>query len=428
MAKSRKQNDEDLEDKFEEDDFEDGDDDFDESKESVGKKEGLKNNQQKLDYLLSLWYEETFDNEFIGKLNLDKNKFVKQTKPGTFADYSQHISQKAYPRISKTEIHLSEQEKTLQIIFWYNTGCFDSSNFQNGLMEGLDRNYDLKKSIQGFKKEDGKIVVMMTGNLIGKEWEFKHLKDAFSKIAVEWQEDGSAERVIRRIFFGLKKRKQRVINDIRFALKCGADEVYIMKGPEEFAVLKKTNYDIVEDIVKSVNDPRLKYIEEGTETKLNFVKENGEGKESYYTTIKLKHLNPSTSANPAVMETGDTSKKASKATVEFILGGNYTGSLNHTDEFYPSGQLTFRNTQKAKNPEFMYNDGNTFKLYVEGNDNVTVVKGGQNIYDPNLPIYQKIFNEKKQLKIQAKLVDEKLKQKLQKLEQKQIKLSKGREL
>lgn len=389
--------------------------------------ENMPNNISKIDYLLDVWYKETFDSEFIGKLNLDKNKFVESTKPGTFADYLQHIQQKNFTRISDHIITLSPEQKALQLVFWYNTGCLDSSNFQNGVLENSDYNKTLKQDIDRFKKEDGKVIVVMPGNLIGKEWRFKNLKDAFSKMSIEWGEEG-IKKELHRIFYGIKKRRQRVINDIKFALRCGAEEVLIMKGPEEFAVLKETGYDIMEDIVKAVGDSRLKYLTDGTEVKVNFVKENGKGKKPYVNTIRLVHTNTSKSANPAIMEQGGTHLKTNRADVTFLCGGNYTAALKNENQFFPSGQLTYQNTQKGKKPEFMFNDGNIYQIYPEGNHELTVVKGGQNLYEPNLPLYQAIFNQKQKIKVLGKITEEKIEEKIAAVQQMQIKANKGREL
>ena len=97
--------------------------------------ENLPNNQNKIDYLLDIWYKETFDSEFIGKLNLDRNEFVKSTKPGTFADYLEHVQKKSFGKISNHVITLSPEQKALQLVFWYYTGCLDSSNFLSGVLE-----------------------------------------------------------------------------------------------------------------------------------------------------------------------------------------------------------------------------------------------------------------------------------------------------
>jgi hypothetical protein len=389
--------------------------------------ENMPNNSNKIDFLLEIWYKETFDSDLIGKLNLEKNEFVKNTKQGIFSDYLQHIQKKNIARISNNVVTLSPEQKALQLVFWYNTGCLDSSNFQNGVLENADYNKSLKRDIQNYKKEDGKIVVVMAGNLIGKEWQFKNLKDAFTKMSIEWDGD-NVKKEIRRIFYGLKKRKQRVINDIKYALRCGADEVLIMKGPEEFDVFKKTGYDVMEDIVKAVDDERLKYITDGTETKINVVKENGRGKKAYYNTMRISHTNNTKSANPSIMERPGQYLKMDRADVAFICGGNYTAAVKNENEFFPSGQLTYQNTQKSKKPEFMFNDGNVYQVYPEGDNELTVVKGGQCLYQNNLPLYQNIFNQKQKINALGQLAKEKIDEKIAEIQAMQVKANKGREL
>ena len=42
----------------------------------------LKNNNEKIKYLMDCWYSETFDKKYIGKINLDYNDIIEMLKPG----------------------------------------------------------------------------------------------------------------------------------------------------------------------------------------------------------------------------------------------------------------------------------------------------------------------------------------------------------
>lgn len=350
----------------------------------------LKNNNEKIKYLMDCWYAETFDKKYIGKINLDYNDIIEMSKPGRISDYQEEAKKKQTDKISDVEISLSKNQDCLQVVFWNNTGCLDLSNFQNGIIDGSYR-ADLRKDLENFDSQNAKKVVFMPGNLIGKEWEFKHLVNATSKLTDDELTDG---KTFRRLFFGLQKRKQTVINDIKFALNHGADEVYLMKGDEEFKVLKSLGIDIFQEIVDQINDPRLKYISQGTETKLNFIKENENG-EKFYNLIKIKTDYSTKSEKPSNSERLSDRKFDEMSDLYFYCNANYTSAIKNENVYFPSGQLTFLNAAKGKNPRIMVNDGNIFTLYPEGSHDVTVVKGGQKLFDKDNELLNLIHKERR---------------------------------
>lgn len=350
----------------------------------------LKNNNEKIKYLMDCWYAETFDKKYIGKINLDYNDIIEMSKPGRISDYQEEAKKKQTDKISDVEISLAKNQDCLQVVFWNNTGCLDLSNFQNGIIDGSYR-ADLRKDLENFDSQNSKKVVFMPGNLIGKEWEFKHLVNATSKLTDDELTDG---KTFRRLFFGLQKRKQTVINDIKFALNHGADEVYLMKGDEEFKVLKSLGIDIFQEIVDQINDSRLKYISQGTETKLNFIKENEIG-EKFYNLIKIKTDYSTKSEKPSNSERLSDRKFDETSDLYFYCNANYTSAIKNENVYFPSGQLTFLNAAKGKNPRIMVNDGNIFTLYPEGSHDVTVVKGGQKLFDKENELLNLIHKEKR---------------------------------
>ena len=341
-----------------------------------------------------IFYKENFDKSFIGKANLDLNEVVQMSSPGTKQDYVSNANDKQTAKISSTEIVLEKDQECLQAIFWYNTGCYDLSNFQSGIINNNYRN-KLKKNIEKFKEQNGKTVVFMTGNLIGKEWELNYLRTAVMKISSENNLQEGAETTIRRLYYGLKKRREQLVNDIKFCLNNGAEEIYLMKGQEEFRVSKVTGIDILQDVVNIVNDPRVKYIKEGTETKVNIIKKV-KGKSTIYNVIKLQTNFSSKSENVAVMERINNVEE--KADASFICGGNYTAAIKNENIYYPSGQLNFFNATKGSHPKFMTNDGNIFQIYAEGNHDLNIVKGGQQLFEPNAELINALYLENKKTK------------------------------
>lgn len=374
----------------------------------------FKNNNEKLDWLLeNVWYPETFDKDYIGRMNLEKNGTVEITKPGTLQDYLNQVKGKRTPKISSTEIVLEQNQDCLQLVFWYNTGNYDTSNFQNGLLDKTHR-YDLKKAIQGYDKKNGKVIVFMAGNLVGKEWEFKHLVNAVNVLAnngmFDSMEDEELPKEVRRIFFGLKKRKEKIINDIKFALKAGADEIILMKGTEEFNLYKKTDIDILKEITEEINDPRIKYISEGTSATINFTKKISPRK-TLQNTIEIRTDLYTTSDVAGNMERPKRRLIGEMADLTFNCGGNYTGSIGDTNEYFPSGQLTYFNAKKGANPNLMFNQGNIFQVYAEGDHDLSVVKGGQEVFEENAVLLNILYNNQKEAKQLGDYIKERIEDK-----------------
>ena len=87
---------------------------------------------------------------------------------------------------------------------------------------------------------------------------------------------------------------------------------------------------------------------------------------------------------------------------------NYTAAIKNENVFYPSGQLTFLNAAKGKNPRMMVNDGNIFQIYAEGNHDISVVKGGQRLYDRDNELLNLIHKERKYNEARAQFLTEQI--------------------
>ena len=79
----------------------------------------------------------------------------------------------------------------------------------------------------------------------------------------------------------------------------------------------------------------------------------------------------------------------------FYCNENYTSAIKNENVYFPSGQLTFLNAAKGKNPRIMVNDGNIFTIYPEGSHDVTVVKGGQKLFDKENELLNLIHKERR---------------------------------
>lgn len=346
-------------------------------------------------------------------------QIAQNTQRGTETNYRENIKHKQASKISSQEIILNEQDKSLQMIFICNTSCLDTSNYQHGILDGsyLD-NY--KHMIKSLDRENGKIVVYMT-NFMGQEWEFSKLVDELDRIRLESGLNATLDDLkdVVRNYYGVNKRKQVNKKIINALLKTGVDEIYLMKGENEFKILKQTGRDICAEIVDEIGSSQIKYIPEGTATKINIIKKQ-QNRKNLYVTMKLDNNNSTKSAKPSYAEKPEDYYEDS-ADVTFKIGGNYTAAQRHLNVFYPSSQSTFQNTPKGKNPKLMHNDGNIYQLVVEDNHDVSVIVGPQKLFDVDDELLNKIYTERKLNKEIKKQIIAKLDNKLALLDQQVLK-------
>ena len=172
-------------------------------------KPGYQNNQSKLDRLLDNWYKKTFGENyeesssysaFQTKINLARNDVVETLEDPTEEDYLELVDKKAREPISAEVFRVPADKESLDLIFYCSTNYFDLSNPQKGITNGSD----LTNIRDQFARcnPNGAVKVIIGGNNLGEEWQFKHYKD--SKII-----DNRGQ------FHGLIERKERLIKDIK---------------------------------------------------------------------------------------------------------------------------------------------------------------------------------------------------------------------
>ncbi len=344
-------------------------------------------------------------------------EIAENTQRGTESNYRENIKTKQTSKISSQEIVLENEDPSLQMIFICNTSCLDSSNYQHGIVDGSYlQNY--KEMVKGLDRQNGKIVVYMT-NFMGKEWKYSDLLKEIDRIRIEKGLNATSIDDLKKIvrnYYGINKRKQVNTKILKALLKSGVDEIYLMKGDDEFAILKATGRDICQEMLNEVNDDKIKYIPEGTATKINIVKKT-KSKKNMYVTMKLDNNNATKSAKSSYGEKPEDYYE-DRADVTFKIGGNFTAAQKHLNVFYPSSQSTFQNTTKGKNPKFMFNEGNIYQLIVENNHDVSVVINPKNLYDDDYKLINKIYTEKKLRKEVINQIKNKIDEKL--LEQDKI--------
>lgn len=202
------------------------------------------NNVIKQEDILDLWYQAT--GEKLGKVNLATNKEIDDATLAGKTEYMQLVKEKSIPVVYEKPITL-KGDQNLHIVNYANTHYFDISNPQIGVENRS--NYEAFKKDLLDKRTGDKTVVFFAGNLIGKEWQISNLNTA----AIN-----DNKKIL---FWGLKRRLDQLVNDIRFAAKNGADQIMLMNGREEHGAKQKLNVDTYSEILKEkFNDLLFNYV------------------------------------------------------------------------------------------------------------------------------------------------------------------------
>lgn len=314
------------------------------------------NNVVKQEDIIELWYLATGDN--LKKVNLATNAEVKDATLAGKAEYMKMVSDKAIPLVYENPIYLKTNQN-LHLVNYANTHNFDLSNPQMGV-ENRTNNVAFKQDLLD-KNPSDKTVVFFTGNLIGKEWKISDLNNA------------SIDENKKILFWGLKTRLNQLINDIRFAAKNGADQIFLMNGREEHLAKQKLNVDVLSELVKekfndllfeyvvkilnedntfSQNKVEIAYVK-GVKKVFNIIRENEDNSTSNYT-ISM-HTNLKTTSNLF-----NNNKKAAEkqhaglaqADAIFIQGENTYGTIDSSNIIFLTGQSRYVNSSKGNLPAY----------------------------------------------------------------------------
>ena len=233
--------------------------------ENYGKK-GPLNNAIKSNHILEKWYEENFQKKDaeklesfkISKVNLATNEVVENLETPLVEDYVSEVLHKKTSIVADNTITLTKDNECLNLIFYCSTNYFDIGNPQKGICSG--KNEDILASFASVNP-NGKTIVVFGGDLLGEEWEIKYLKNA--KI-----ENNKA------LYFGLNKRKARLINDIKkffnYSERLGLDiDLYLMRGFQEHKIIKELNRDVMQEVLDELKD---KFIKDGA-TRIHYLNE-----------------------------------------------------------------------------------------------------------------------------------------------------------
>ena len=170
-------------------------------------KKGPFTNPIKENYILEKFYEENFlkkdaqylENFKVSKVNLAKNDVVENLDSASVEDYVNEVLKKKRDVVSSETITLDKNHECLNLVFYCSTNYFDIDNPQKGICSG--KNEEIINNLSDVNAR-GKTAVIFGGNLLGEEWQLKYLKNARIQ-------NNKA------LYFGLNKRKYRLMRDIK---------------------------------------------------------------------------------------------------------------------------------------------------------------------------------------------------------------------
>lgn len=380
-------------------------------------KKGFLNNANKIDYILDKWYEENFqkkdahklENYKISKVNLTTNEVVEKLDTPLVEDYVNEVFEKKTKIVSDNTIKLSKNDQCLNMIFYCSTNYFDISNPQKGICSG--KNEDILQSLASVNPL-GKTIVVFGGDLLGEEWPIKYLKNA----RIEKN---------KALYFGLNKRKARLINDIKkffnYSDKLGLDiDLYLMRGYQEHNIYKELGRDILGEVTEELADKfvvdgvtKLHYLDDGVSLALNVVKKNKNATLNATIGLQTNMRNKSLTAKSEAVASYNYNGTL-PTTINFVCNGNFAGKLND-NTYHVSGQSQFLRTTRAKKPQLAPKGYNVFTIYVEGENELTVQEGGANIFPVDLAMQNEIYKADKKREYLLEACQDLFKEKLNKL-------------
>ena len=314
------------------------------------------NNMIKQEDIINLWYLAT--GEKLGKVNLATNEEVNDSTLAGKSEYMQLVKDKAIPLVYENPITLNWNQN-LHIVNHANTHNYDLSNPQMGV-ENRTNNIALKKDLED-KKVGDKTVVFFAGNLIGKEWKISNLNTA------------SIDDNKKILFWGLQSRLNQLVNDIRFAAKNGANQIFLMNGREEHMAKQKLNVDVLSEILRErFNELLFQYVVKllrndrtinkkveiayvkGVKKVFNVVRKNKDKTKSNYTFSMHTNLKTTSSILESNKKSAEKQHAGlAQADAIFIQGENASGMVNDDANIaILTGQSTYNDAVKGNLPGF----------------------------------------------------------------------------
>ncbi len=323
-----------------------------------------KNNQQKQNDIVQLWYALT--GKKFEKVNLATNDEVANSVPAGTREYINEVKRKDIPLVWEHDIDV-RGDKNLHIVFLHDFNLYDMSNPQKGVDDASS--FKAIKSALANKNPNDKTLVFFSGDIIGKEFNITSLQNA----SIE-------NRKI--LFWGLQKRVNKLIDYLEYVAKNGADEIILMNGRDEHQAKRKLNRDILKDaLLDEYNKVLLSYAVNKTNgkskrVKMSYVpgvkkvfniKRTVDGKVYYYdisihTNLKTTSRTMEGNKRAAVNQHGELAK----ADYIFVPSENAVGSYSNV--IFSSGLARYKDATRSYVPTVSTKGYNSFTL-VLGNEN-----------------------------------------------------------
>lgn len=333
--------------------------------------------------------------DFTKVVNWATAEQVEDLRKPSVEDLFNEIKSKTTEPVSDVEIIIEPEQKRLNLIFRNSLNLRDISNPQLGEEDRSNRK-TLQTDILEADPKENKVCVVYAGDLIGTEWELKHLNNA----KILEQETKSGRKISKALFFGLNERKKALKNDIEFALSMGVD-VYLINGAQEHKVNRYFKIDILEEIKNEINSDKLHYIR-GVNTIVNVGKQYKNGRKVYSTIgFQTNNSMSKSSKGQQVVTAVKANSGVNKADQVFVSNTNVAGKKG-SNTYFVSGQSRFINTSRGKNPTESPKGFNTFSLNLAGPGEITVLMGS-NLPKSN-PLEMIVYSEAKRMEYIEKVI------------------------
>lgn len=378
-------------------------------------KKGPFTNPIKENYILEKFYEENFlkkeasflENFKVSKVNLAKNDVIENLDSAQVDDYVNEVLKKKRDVVSSETIELNKNDECLNLVFYCSTNYFDIENPQKGICSG--KNEEILNNLSQVNV-NGKTAVVFGGNLLGEEWQLKYLKNA--RI-----ENNKA------LYFGLNKRKYRLIRDIKKFFNIGEKlginlDLYLMRGYQENFIIKELNRDILEEVYCELKDRytndkhcKLHYLDGGSSLALNIVKKC-KNRTIYTATIGLQTSMNNKSLTAKGEDNASKKNRQLPVNATFVCNGNFAGKLDDYT-YHVSGQSQYLRTSKNNTQSLAPKGYNVFTVYLENDNELTIQEGGFNIYPQDLAIQKQLYKEAKKTDLLFKICTNEFNEKME---------------
>lgn len=369
---------------------------------------------------------EDFTGDLRNNVNWATGDEVKNLKKPNTQDYFDATKKRTTSPISEETIVIEENQKALNLIFRNQLNIRDMGNPLYG-EEDKSFKHNLTININKANPNENKVCVIYGGDLLGTEWELKRLNNAKIITQSSLQELKSiaedvmgqdnvkgltTEQAVRKaLFFALGEKVKVLKRDIKFALSHNVD-VYLLNGAEEEKINKYFKVDVLQTIVKDINNPRLHLIQ-GVNTIVNVAKIT-KGNNRRYSTIGFltnNSLSKSREGQQAVNAV-KLNSGVNNADIVFVTNTNVAGKKG-PKTYYVSGESTYITIAQKKFPVLSPKHYNCFSIRMPKSHELTVIEGHN--MPPMYQLEKDVYDEYRRQEFIKAQIEENIKKELDKI-------------